>query len=177
MSPQPDRQLDEERVPIPPELFSAYEAGPFRACSVCSSPFSESGCLYEIQKVFRGREAIFEMAVCERCGHEVCREFSHESLETLKEFFTGNFKPSPRADHCHFCGLPRSTLMDCTVMGICRGSSLIAPSCVLCERCGENLQARLSQKTREAQQDFIGRTFPGVPAGMDLKPAFCPGLV
>ena len=141
-------------LPIPIDLHSVYEDGPFRTCTVCStalisetglpsgplserstgplserstglqplpadaihrSPPSEGSCLYEIQKVYQGDRVIFEMALCQHCGEQICQEFSEESMEALKGFLLSHFRPSSEACHCHFCGFPRALLKRMTL--------------------------------------------------------------
>jgi hypothetical protein len=155
--------------PIPAELHSAYERGPFRVCVHCSEVLTD-GRVYEIQKVFRGQEVVFEMAVCHNCGEKMSREFSEESLERVQSFLVNSFKPSPKPEHCHFCGFPRGLFENYTFVGVCRETSLILPSIVMCDSCSEKLQELLSKKTRDIQDDFVRDHFPGVPADLDLSP-------
>jgi hypothetical protein len=157
--------------PIPRELHSVYEEGPFTSCNVCGESLAD-GRLYEIQKVYRGKQVVFELGICHNCGENVAREFSEESLEAMKGFLLCNFKLTLEARHCHFCGLPRSVTPNYTIVGACRESSLIFPTLVMCEKCSEGLQDRLSRKTRDTQGDFIRDHFPGVPADLDLSPSF-----
>ena len=158
-------------TPIPNLLHSIYESGPFKTCTVCGEILTD-GRLYEIQKVYRGKEAIFEMAVCHKCGEGVSNEFSEESMKNIKTFLMANFKPTLEPLHCHFCGFPRSLTPNFTIVGACKESSLVWPSVVMCEKCGERMQEKLSRKTREVQGDFIHDNFPGVPADLDLNPSF-----
>jgi hypothetical protein len=156
-------------VQIPKELHSFSERGPFRKCSACSVDLLK-GCTYEIQKVYRDREVIFEMALCMTCGEGLSKEFSEESMEALKGFLLSSFRPSEDSCHCHFCGYPRPLTTGYTLVGTCRSQSLLMPALVLCQACGDKLQNRLSRKTREAQDDFIRQNFPGVPADLDMSP-------
>jgi hypothetical protein len=157
--------------PIPDLLHSVYEKGPFSRCTVCDGDLA-GDTLYEIQKVFRGREVVFEMAVCQQCAEGLVREFSEESLANIHGFLRENFRPSATPTHCHFCGFPRDLIQSFSVAGACRGSSLILPSFLMCETCTERLQEKLSRKTRDVQGDFIRDHFPGVPADLDLSPSF-----
>ena len=167
---------DLPKRPIPTLLHSIFEKGPFRTCCVCGSVLTD-GRVYEIQKVYRGKEAIFEMAICHCCGDEVAREFSDESKESMKSFVLSNFRPAPEPTHCHFCGFPRGITPNFTVVGMCRETNLILPSIVMCEACTEKLQAKLSRKTREAQGEFVRDNFPGVPEGLDLSPSPTLGIL
>jgi uncharacterized protein with PIN domain len=160
--------------PIPELLHSVFEKGPFKTCCICSKVLTD-GRLYEIQKVFRGKEAIFEMAICHGCGEEVAQEFSEESKENMKKYLVENFRPAPEPQQCHFCGFPRALVPNFTIVGMCQKFSLLVPSIIMCEKCNESLQGKLSRKTREAQGDFIRDNFPGVPEGVDVTPS--PSLV
>jgi len=174
-------ELDPENLPqnlkpqpIPQLLHSVFEKGPFKTCCVCSKVLTD-GRLYEIQKVFKGREAIFEMAICHGCGEEVAQEFSNESKENMKKFLVDNFRPAPAPAQCHFCGFPRNLVPNFTIVGMCQKFSLLVPSIIMCEKCTERLQGKLSRKTREAQGHFIKDNFPGVPEGLDVTPS--PSLI
>jgi len=169
MDPNDDFSRFKPTGPIPEDLHSAYERGPFRACVHCGEVLTD-GRVYEIQKVFRGTEVVFEMAVCHSCGESLSREFSEESLERVQTFLVNNFKPSTKAEHCNFCGFPRGLFENYTLLGACRASSLLVPSIVICNDCSEKLQEVLSKKTRDANDDFIRDHFPGVPADLDLSP-------
>jgi len=164
------QSLPPNAKPLPQELHSAYAAKPFEKCSSCSARL-DSGCLYEIQKVFRMGEVIFEMALCQTCGEEACREFSEESMEALKGFLMCNFTPSPASCHCNFCGFPRAILDRFTLIGACQEQSLLLPPITLCDGCAEALQCRVSPKTRETQEEFLRKNFPGVPGALDLNPS------
>ncbi len=155
--------------PIPDILHSVYEKGPFKSCCVCGQILTD-GRVYEIQKVFRGKEAIFEMAICHGCGEEVAHEFSQESIENMKRFLLENFKPTPEPSHCHFCGFPHRLRVNFTIVGMCQEHSLLVPSIIMCEKCSEQIQEKLSRKTRDVQGDFIRDNFPGVPEGLDVSP-------
>lgn len=157
--------------PIPDLLHSAYEEGPFRCCTVCGGELAKAR-IFEIQKVFRGKEVIFEMAICHACGEQAATEFSEESLENIRRFLTKNFRPSEEPRHCHFCGFPRNLIPNFTIVGACSNDKLVLPSMIMCEGCTERLQGELSGKTRDVQGDFLRDHFPGVPADLDLSPSF-----
>jgi len=160
---------------IPSELHSFSQGGPFRVCSVCHGTLAGER-PYEIQKVYRGTEVVFEMAMCNPCGEQILRQFSRESVEALKDFLRSRFKRFPGTFRCHFCSLPKALQPGYTIIGACKGSALLRPVIVLCDGCGGKLQSELSQKTRETQEGLIRDRFPGVPAQLDLNPTLggCP---
>ena len=172
---------DQEHYPIPVELHSVYESGPFTRCTICTCPLdvdhfiggkdADGHAVYEIQKVFRGSDVLFEMAICRGCGEQVAKEFSEESIKAMKGFLLSNFKPDNEACHCHFCGFPLALLEGWTMVGACRKDRLVFPPIILCEPCSESLQQRLSRKTRDVQDEFVRDHFPGVPADLDFSPS------
>jgi hypothetical protein len=164
-----DLNNEAEHGPIPPDLHSFLTGGPFRTCTVCGCGLTNAG-LYEIQKVYRGSEVVFEMALCQTCSEGLSREFSKESIDALKGFLVSSFQPSPETRQCHFCAFPRALANGYTLVGACRAETLLLPLIVLCDTCGEKLQSLLSKKTRACQDDFIQNNFPGVPADVDFSP-------
>src|SRR5688572_2906141 len=110
--------------PIPPELHSFFHGGPFEVCSIFHEDLAGES-LYEIQKVYRGTEVVFEMAICDSCGERQCREISRESMEALKTFLHSHFRPSRGILCCHFCGLPKPSKPGYTIIGACKGRVLL----------------------------------------------------
>ena len=58
-----EQPLETEPPEIPEELHSFYEEGLFRKCTICDKDLEHLG-LYEVQKVYRNKEVIFETAIC-----------------------------------------------------------------------------------------------------------------
>ena len=94
-----DSQPSEERLPdlyrdlpdfgpIPEELRCTFTDGPFTQCSVCGKPLVDVG-IYEIQKVFRAKECVFELAMCHGCLQSIASEYSEESKDAITEFHMG----------------------------------------------------------------------------------------
>ncbi|MBN1421297.1 MAG: hypothetical protein JXP34_21160 [Planctomycetes bacterium] len=159
--------------PIPEILHSTYLKGPFRTCTVCDESLDD-GRLYEVERVFRGREPVFEMAICLACAARISREFSRESTEAIRGFLEEHLEPR-QGDACGTCGCETAAGRGRTVSGILRRGSLVVPMLVICETCEEALQGLLSEKTRGVQGDFIDTHFPGVPAGLDRSPTLILG--
>ena len=166
----PEETNEDRDAGTPEELHSFAEEGPFRKCTICDKDLEHLG-LYEVQKVYRDKEVIFETAICQACGEDLSREMSSESMETMKGFMLCNFTPTEEPDHCHFCSYPKALFDNFTVIGACRELSLLLPLIIMCEKCSEELQGQLSEKTRDIQGDFIRDHFPGVPADLDLSPS------
>ncbi len=155
--------------PIPPELHSAYNAAPFRDCSICSASLMER--VYAIQKVWRPGEVLFEAAICHPCAESVAKDFSEASVNTIKGFLLGHFDPDVGPDACHFCGIPSILAQTWSLLGTCRSDQILFPPTIVCCTCCETLQERLSRQTREREEQFLSDHFPGVPADLDFSPS------
>lgn len=154
---------------IPALLHSVYEGGPFRACSVCTGGLEDAAVVYEIQKVLRGSETVFEYAVCQACGMKLLQAYSKESVQAITTFFEERFRPDGTVSRCHFCGRERSDgLQEVSILALCSGPFLATPPAVICSACSEDLNEKLSKKTREAYGDFLNDHFPGIPAEWEL---------
>jgi len=159
--------------PVPEILHSTYLEGPFRTCAVCEERLDD-GRVYEIERVFRGREPVFEMAICLACAAKVASEFSRESTEAIRTFLQDRL--TLRLDEgCGVCGRIATSGRGRTVSGIVRRGALVLPMLTICDTCEEALQGLLSEKTRRVQGDFIDTHFPGVPAGLDRSPTLLLG--
>jgi hypothetical protein len=164
---------EENREPIPDILHSAYLEGPFTRCSACGTELPDGRFPYQIQKTWRGREVVFEMALCVRCAEGCMSQFSRESLERMQRFFQERFRgPVEGIDACHFCGTPIGEDSEYEIGASCLGAQLLGPPVVACAECNARAQENLSRKTRDAWGDFIRDNFPGVPE--ELSPERLP---
>jgi hypothetical protein len=153
--------------PVPRELWSDYEEGPFATCSVCGRALTG---LYQIQKVSNKRETILEMACCMECGQSLVSEFSTTSMNAIREFLTAHLDMSRGLELCAICGAPYRRAETVSASAACSRDRLVLPVIRVCGTCEEAIQELLSEQTRRAHDDFLNRTFPGVPAGLDLAP-------
>ena len=154
--------------PIPEELWSDYLEAPFQECTVCGRPLDDV--LYEIQKVSNGRETILEIACCFHCSQALASEYSRESMEAIRNFLASRLDLDRGEGLCNLCGEPFSRAPTVSVWGLSSRGNLLLPVIHVCGFCEEAMQELLSEKTRKARDDFINRTFPGVPADLDLAP-------
>jgi hypothetical protein len=157
-----------EDRPIPQELWSEYLDAPFDTCSSCGE--SLSGGIYEIQKVSNQRETILELACCMRCSQSLAREYSAASMESIRRFLTTHLDLRRAPDACNICGCAIAAAPTSSVWAVCSAQRLLLPVLHVCSSCEEAMQELLSQKTKDAHEDFVNRTFPGVPADLDLAP-------
>lgn len=157
------------RPAIPGELRSRALGGAFLSCHGCGTSLAEGG-PYQLQKVIQGTETLGELALCLRCGRRILNELSTDSMSSMRAFFDAHYHVSVDLWHCHFCGRTRRARKPHTLVALCEKAHLLHPVIVLCGCCGEDLQASISQKSSEALADFIRRTFPGVPDGLEVLP-------
>lgn len=148
-------------VPIPSQLESVYLGGPFTTCVGCNENILEPPRIYEVQKVFKGREVILEYALCDQCGEALMKEYSRESMEAIQKYVAEHFFPSFSLDQCHLCHGPREG--EYALLALCRGARMIS-SFAMCHKCMEDMESLLSQKTRERMKEFMDDKFPGIPA-------------
>lgn len=78
-------------APIPELFWSEYSGKPFRKCIDCEVPLAESN-VYVIQKRFVAGEAVFEMAMCERCRDRMTVEYSEETRRNITAYMTEQFR-------------------------------------------------------------------------------------
>ena len=72
---------------VPKPFWSEYSGEPFLKCIDCEVPLVESN-LYVVQKRFVAGEAVFEMAMCERCRDKMAAEYSEETRENISAWIT-----------------------------------------------------------------------------------------
>jgi len=161
---------------IPPEFHSEYEGRPFQSCTRCGEMLAEIAEGYQIFKLYRRGEPIYEYALCHPCHAGVVREFSAESRNRLEEFHRARVSLNLGRWRCAVCGNTREEdpAMEFSVTGACQGRRLVH-DVMICGVCRHEMQALLSQHTREVWDRFVDENLPGVPAGVvvpgDLIPA------
>jgi hypothetical protein len=170
-----DAEEDEDThlKPIPVHLYSVFEDGPFSLCSICQKPLitEDGGKIYEIKKIYKGKNVIFECAICHECGQDLLSEYSLESVEAIRGYFNENFIPGLSLLECHFCGKTRDPeVSSASVMAVCLGDCLVEQPVCMCDPCAELINDSLSKKTQDVNGDFLRDYFPGVPAEWQDSP-------
>ncbi|MGD1979788.1 MAG: hypothetical protein PVJ98_10365 [Akkermansiaceae bacterium] len=176
---------------IPPLFHSLEHDGPFRRCLTCGKDFREIDEPYNITKVFRGTECVFEYAICQSCRLEQLESFSEESRQTMEDFFEenehlqsreerleGNENYEDRIKECATCGTSLDELKEYSLGCVAFDDHMVVGHfpMMICAKCESELQSRLSKSTRDQWDRFISENFDGPPADA-LKPDGVPMLV
>ena len=176
---EPDEEEEfffvETGEPIPEELYSEYEERPFKICTRCGETLADFEEGFQVAKVFRSGEAVFEYALCLPCHSAMQDEFSVETKQRMEKFFAENVKPYLGIRTCAVCETEREDLAqdEYSVTGLC-GGELMMQGIMLCAPCIEQTNELVSQKTRDVWRDFIDENFPGVPADAVPDPSQVP---
>lgn len=161
---------------IPREFHSEYEERPFQSCNRCGEMLAEIGNGYQIFKLYRRSEPIYEYALCHPCHSGVVEEFSAESKERLELFHRQRVSLNLGRWTCAVCGNARGEdgEEEFSISGACLGRRLIH-DLMVCGACRHEMQGLLSRHTREVWERFVDENLPGVPAGtispLELVPA------
>ena len=83
-------------IEIPKQFHSLYHEGPFPKCVDCECDLLNEPTQYFIERVFRGKEPICEMAMCLDCREKIAEELSEESMVKMKMFTDERFDPEMR---------------------------------------------------------------------------------
>ena len=149
---------------IPRELHSEYEERPFQSCTRCGEMLEEIADGYQLFKLYRRGEAIYEYALCHPCHGGVVQQFSVESKLRLAEFHHQRVSLNLGRCRCAVCGNARGEdgEEEFSLTAACRGRRLIH-ELMVCGRCRREMQSLLSSHTREVWDRFVSENFPGVP--------------
>jgi hypothetical protein len=151
--------------PIPEEFYSEYEERPFLTCTRCGETLSDFTEGFQIAKVFKREEVVFEYALCAPCHMGMIEEFSIESRTALEEYYSAKMTPGLGAGQCGICQLHRKELSveEFSLGAACHGNQMIE-AFMICSPCMETSNLLVSKKTQGIWNDFVDMNFPGVPA-------------
>jgi hypothetical protein len=152
-------------LPVPEEFFSEYEKRAFQSCTRCGEylPAVEEG--YQICKLFRDAEAIYEYALCHPCHLGVVRQFSQESRQRLELYYSEHVAMNLGRHQCAVCGNERYAQgeVEFSITGAFRGREMLH-ELMMCGCCKASMAALLSPETRQVWDDFVRDNLPGLPA-------------
>jgi hypothetical protein len=175
-----------------PLLFHSLEHDePFKKCLTCNRDFGELDEPFNITKVFKGPECVFEYAICLSCKSDTFQSFSEESRKRLRSFSEDNPRLEERRERlansqnygewtaeCLQCGIPLSKVTDYSIACMGFGNHMVFDPfpMMVCSGCEQTAQKLLSKTTRDQWDKFIFDNFECPPADA-LKPDGLPMLV
>jgi hypothetical protein len=146
---------------------------------------------FNITKVFKGPECVFEYAICLSCKSDTFQSFSEESRKRLRSFSEDNPRLEERRERlansqnygewtseCLQCGIPLSKVTDYSIACMGFGNHMVFDPfpMMVCSGCEQTAQKLLSKTTRDQWDKFIFDNFECPPADA-LKPDGLPMLV
>ena len=149
---------------IPRELHSEYEERPFQTCTRCGELLCEIAEGYQLFKLYRRGEAIYEYALCHPCHAGLLREFSHESRQRLAEFHAQRMTLNLGRMRCAVCGHDRAEDEEFSLTAACQGTGLVH-ALMVCGPCRRGMHDLLSKHTREVWERFVNDNLAGAPEG------------
>jgi hypothetical protein len=149
---------------IPHELHSEYEERPFQSCTRCGESLADVPEGYQLFKLYRRAEPIYEYALCHPCHAGLLAEFSDESRVRLAEFHTQSMTLNLGARRCAVCGHDRAEDEEYSLTAACEGTAL-RHVLMVCGPCRRDMREMLSKHTREVWDRFVNDNLAGAPAG------------
>lgn len=158
-------------VPIPRIFHSFEKDGMFTHCTACNSYLLEDGNSYFIEKAVKGKEVIFEYAMCANCRDTMTDEISFESMMALGEYFLSNTNMEERQNElmnsfdnsikdwvskCLFTQQPRNECESYQLCAECEGKNLIVSFSpfMISSSAAEEIQQLISKETRKSFDKF-----------------------
>lgn len=174
--------LFEEQQPMPQALLNE-DGEPFTECKQCGSSLIEPPKSFSLEKVFKRYanteqpQVLFEYAICDECTQDIREEFSEESMQRMRQFFEdvaerrrSEEQPDPddidaRLSMCAVLGTPLIAEKEFAWVARGFGNSMLLGEYPLAVSLTamDQLSALLSEKTRDALDDFVNRNFSGPP--------------
>lgn len=150
---------------IPKKLFSDATGEAFHHCSVCAQDLENQ--LYFIEKAYHRNlgdqfhTTIFEYAICESCKRDMMKKVSQESLMKMQSFMEEHQNEMQEMmhlpkdlEHCSFSHKPVEEMDEYHVIAAVRNGETQFPPVVFGPEMLESYQELLSEKTKEAFDDF-----------------------
>jgi hypothetical protein len=180
-------------VPIPETFQSLQYDGLFTKCIECERELLDGSCLYWIERVFRGTEPIFEMAMCMTCREKIAEELSEDSRMRINAYVEERLDvemrhtetqqwPDDQLDlWLERCALTKRPLAECRtyqIAGACVGPllSIDMLPIMISDQAGEEMQKLMSKKTRDRLGDMVNDYF-GMPPEFADEPQGCSPLL
>jgi hypothetical protein len=177
------------RLAIPEIFYESETKQPIKSCKICDKALLDSGELYIAEKAYRrypgftATDTVFEYAICMDCAKKLSESYSKETLANFENYLEekGNLffrfmlmmqTGLPSADiaverlgKCAVYGTTPEENEEYQVSSIFRGDNmLLTPvTMMLSGKAADDLQERVSAKTRDDLDDFIDNYLSGPP--------------
>lgn len=175
---------------IPKWFYPFLEDRPFERCLICERVLLGGDVQYLIEKAWKGREVIFEYAICLACIESQQEELSLESLQNISKYFMTQphfmrrplevmnwpvEEPGRWTQRCALTNQPRWEIENYQIFGHFRGDKMILSvyPLLICDEATNAVAERLSKKTRDSLDDFVGE-FLGMPPEFENAPEDTP---
>lgn len=153
------------------------EGNPFETCLMCNEPLAEE-VLYTVTKVYKNysqlnsKQLLFEHAICMSCVEKSRAELSRESLQALEEYQVGKMAERMQVGDgeidLNCCLFSRKAIAEEGEFGFYgvfqgRRPMLGSSPFAVGQTAMEEMQALLSQESRDTLDGFIDEFFSGPP--------------
>ena len=182
----PSDDLHSAQIPNDSNDLQQEPIDPWKENPLSPNSQNDNQVIYMVEKVYRGSEAIMEMAICLPCLMQMQDEISDESKAIIQNQFhsqidwearlewslsqaaENKLDPQRWLESCIFTGDSRSNLYSFQACGMFYGNQLMLNQLpyILSGKAIEKISGLLSTKTKDHMQDFIDTQF-GMP------PEFC----
>jgi len=162
--PQKQTAMPIRESDLPRELHSEYEERPFQSCTRCGESLADVPEGYQLFKLFRRGETIYEYALCHPCHAGLLADFSAESRQRLAEFHAQRVTLNLGLRRCAVCGNDRTEDEEFSLTAACAGAGL-RHALMVCGPCRREMQSLLSKPTREVWDRFVSENLAGAPSG------------
>jgi len=155
--------MDDERL-IPQILHSEYEECPFSGCTMCGEALRDVDEGFQISKVFRRGECVFEYALCMPCRDRMAEDFSEDSVAAMEKFHEENIEAGHGLEECACCHRESKEWpqAEYSLVAACLHDALL-DGIMVCIDCTEAMQGLLSKQTKDRRDRFIEENFPCAP--------------
>lgn len=167
--------FDEE---MPEEFYSERTQQAFESCSVCDEALENK--LHFVEKAYQQNPetqkhfVLFEYAICESCKRNMMRKISQESMQNIQQFmlqmqsdneFMITEEITVDLTQCSFTQKPVSELEEYHLVGVFKNGKLQWQPFLFGTEMMEAYAEILSQKTKEAFDDFYN-DFVDIPPAL-----------
>jgi len=172
---------------IPPIFLNTVKDLPFSNCSKCDRFLLDDDIEYLVEKVCIPNDVLYEFAICQYCIEQLHKEISKESLQNMQAFqndqmnkgfqiideyldlniqkikkVLANKQPDISYESCNIIAYFKGNRISPSMPAVCVSTQVL-----------ENMQDKISKKTRDSFDDFtdfLGGVPPDLEELFKVKP-------